>query len=116
MPINLNLVFPVKATTESARSNIDLQTRRIPPVSSPAPNDFMRITSRAIAYNDESRHPNCDCLERLRLLVSQELDKLNGSFRKKENELLGPIVSRYATLEQRIEHILTSLNRIESKQ
>jgi hypothetical protein len=37
----------------------------------------------------------CDCLEKLRLKVEQELDRLRGEFRKKELELISPLISKY---------------------
>lgn len=44
----------------------------------------------------------CDCLERMRLKVECELDKLRGEFRKKEAELLTPIISKYANIEVKL--------------
>jgi hypothetical protein len=35
-------------------------------------------------YNMPLDNVKCDCLEKLRLKVEQELDKLRGEFRKKE--------------------------------
>jgi hypothetical protein len=37
----------------------------------------------------------CDCLEKLRLKVEQELDKLRGEFRKKEQDLIAPLLNKY---------------------
>ena len=37
----------------------------------------------------------CDCLEKLRLKVEQELDRLRVEFRKKELELISPLISKY---------------------
>jgi hypothetical protein len=48
----------------------------------------------------EPEAPACDCLEKLRLKVEQELDKLRGEFRRKEVELIGPLLNKYNHLEQ----------------
>lgn len=37
----------------------------------------------------------CDCLEKLRLKIEQELDKLRGEFRRKEADLILPLLSKY---------------------
>jgi hypothetical protein len=41
----------------------------------------------------------CDCLERLRLKVEQEMDRLRGEFRRKEHELIAPLVRRYEQID-----------------
>lgn len=38
----------------------------------------------------------CDCLDKLRLKVEGELDKLRGEFRKKEQELIAPLLNKYS--------------------
>jgi len=57
----------------------------------------------------------CECLEKYRLQISQELDRLNGSFRKKEAELIGPLVNRYSHLEQRFEGLKRQVRHLETK-
>ena len=57
----------------------------------------------------------CNCLEKLRLQVSQELDHLRGEFRKKEREILFPIINRYANIEQKVEILSKAVDIIESK-
>eukprot|EP00347_Sterkiella_histriomuscorum_P003118 403365521 len=47
----------------------------------------------------------CDCLERMRLKVECELDKLRGEFRKKEVELLSPIITKYANVEIKLSNM-----------
>jgi len=41
----------------------------------------------------------CNCLEKIRLKVEGELDILRGEFRKKEAELVAPLVSKYSQLK-----------------
>lgn len=42
-------------------------------------------------------------MEKLRLKVEGELDRLRGEFRKKEVELLAPLINKYTTIEMKIE-------------
>ena len=49
--------------------------------------------------------PECDCLERLRLKVEQELDKLRGEFRKKEVDLIAPLLNKYTMIDKKIDII-----------
>ena len=44
----------------------------------------------------------CDCLEKLRLKVDLELDRLRGDFRRKEVELIGPMMMKFTKLEQKV--------------
>eukprot|EP00347_Sterkiella_histriomuscorum_P009204 403342128 len=59
----------------------------------------------------------CDCLEKLRLKVEQELDRLRGEFRRKEVELLGPMMTKYDQIDSKIEgfknQILVRVNEYE---
>jgi hypothetical protein len=62
-----------------------------------ASNDFINIINMIKQKNSETHSPiRCNCLEKLRLQVSQELDHLRGAFRKKEGEIIAPIVNRYS--------------------
>lgn len=47
----------------------------------------------------------CDCLEKVRLKVEQELDKLRGEFRKKEAELIAPLMNKYTQVDIKIESL-----------
>lgn len=86
--------------------------------------DFMSLINM-IKQNQQQSHLftqpfissqiQCNCLEKLRLQVSQELDLLRGAFRKKESELIAPIINRYANMEQKIEILSESISRIEAK-
>ena len=51
----------------------------------------------------------CDCLEKLRLKVEQELDRLRGEFRKKELELISPLISKYEQIELKIDSFKTQI-------
>lgn len=48
-------------------------------------------------------HSPCDCLEQMRIKIDSELDRLRGEFRRKENDVLNPIINRYNILEQKVE-------------
>jgi hypothetical protein len=48
----------------------------------------------------------------MRIKVDSELDRLRGEFRKKENEIVNPMINRYNILEQKVE---TCLNIVYSK-
>lgn len=63
------------------------------------PNDFVRLAQMIQQARLQVTEAKCECLEKYRLQISQELDRLNGSFRKKEAELIGPLVNRYSHLE-----------------
>jgi hypothetical protein len=52
----------------------------------------------------------CECLEKLRLKVEQELDKLRGEFRRKEVELIAPLLNKYAQIDQKIEGLKSYMN------
>lgn len=49
--------------------------------------------------------PCCDCFSRLQLKVEQELDRLRGEFRTKEQQLVNPLLNKF----QRLEILLTTL-------
>jgi hypothetical protein len=108
---------------DSARSEYENLTRRqymIPPSSSPGPHDFIKLisamrTDQLAAPPSANYHPNCDCLERLKLLISQELDGLNGAFRKKEIDLISPLMTRYSTLEHKLDRLNLALDKLEHK-
>ncbi len=55
---------------------------------------------------EETKHTEtgspCDCLEKMRLKVDQELDRLRGDFRRKEIELIGPMMMKFTKLESRV--------------
>ena len=43
------------------------------------------------------------------------MDLLRGAFRKKESELISPIVNRYSLVEQKVEFLSQAISRIEAK-
>jgi hypothetical protein len=47
--------------------------------------------------------------------VAQELDQLRGAFRKKENELLAPIINKYSLIETNIERLTQTVERLDFK-
>lgn len=51
----------------------------------------------------------------MRLQVSQELDKLNGAFRKKENEIIAPIVNRYSAMEQKLDLLTKNYESLQAR-
>ena len=69
---------------------------------SPSQKDGAKEFMNLITMIKSTSQP-CECLERSRLQISQELDRLNGSFRRKEQELIGPIVGKYSILEQKVQ-------------
>ena len=81
-----------------------------------ASNDFINIINMIKQTNTETHSPiRCNCLEKLRLQVSQELDHLRGAFRKKEGEIIAPIVNRYSQVEQKVDRLSAAIERIEAK-
>lgn len=81
-----------------------------------ASNDFINIINMIKQTNTENHSPiRCNCLEKLRLQVSQELDHLRGAFRKKEGEIIAPIVNRYSQVEQKVDRLSAAIERIEAK-
>ena len=47
----------------------------------------------------------CNCLEKLRLKIDQEMDRLRGEFRLKEKELLHPFLTKCAKKESKLENL-----------
>lgn len=81
-----------------------------------ASNDFINIINMIKQKNTETHSPiRCNCLEKLRLQVSQELDHLRGAFRKKEGEIIAPIVNRYSQVEQKVGSLSAAIERIDAK-
>lgn len=44
----------------------------------------------------------CSCLEKVKLKVEQEIDRLQGIFRQKEEALLNPLISKFKRLEESV--------------
>ena len=106
--------LPLRVNTNQSESRLETglheQGRPI------ASNDFINIINMIKQTNAETHSPiRCNCLEKLRLQVSQELDHLRGAFRKKEGEIISPIVNRYSQVEQKVDSLSASIERIEAK-
>lgn len=106
--------LPLRVNTNQSESRLETglheQGRPI------ASNDFINIINMIKQTNAETHSPiRCNCLEKLRLQVSQELDHLRGAFRKKEGEIIAPIVNRYSQVEQKVDSLSAAIERIEAK-
>lgn len=79
------------------------------------PTEFMKLVKMIQEARLDVAEAKCECLEKCRLQISQELDRLNGSFRRKESELIGPLINRYSRLEQRFEGLERQVRLLETK-
>lgn len=61
-------------------------------------------------YNLGHGH-GCNCLGSIKLKIEQEVDALKGEFRKKENELINPLLSRIAKLEREMQEFRAGIDR-----
>ncbi|CDW75965.1 UNKNOWN [Stylonychia lemnae] len=101
-----NQVINYRQPLDIQLQNLEINARNFNNCKSPSQNQnqdhYQFYLSQQPSYVQQ-QDVKCDCLERLRLKVEQELDRLRGEFKKKESELISPLVSKYDLIDQKIE-------------